>query len=57
VGKPVIFFGEAEPLLQDPIKAEKLLELELALCEEGSIIGYGGHLHIVAKKLHVKKVL
>lgn len=57
MGKPVIFFGEAEPLLQDPIKAEKLLELELALCEEGSIIGYGGHLHIVAKKLHVKKVL
>jgi ubiquinone/menaquinone biosynthesis C-methylase UbiE len=48
IGKPVVFFREAEPLLQS--QAEKLLQLELALCEEESIIGYGGHLHIVAKK-------
>ena len=50
VGKPVVFSREAEPLLQNPAKTEKLLELELALCEEESIIGYGGHLHIVARK-------
>lgn len=50
VGKPVVFSREVEPLLQNPAKAEKLLELELALCEEESIIGYGGHLHIVARK-------
>ncbi len=50
IGKPVIFTHEAEPLLQDPNKAKELLELELALCEEENIIGYGGQLHIVAKK-------
>ena len=50
VGKPVVFFREAEALLQEPEKTKKLLELELALCEEESIIGYGGHLHIVARK-------
>lgn len=50
VGKPVVFFREAEPLLQESKKTKKLLELELALCEEESIIGYGGHLHIVAGK-------
>lgn len=50
VGKPVVYFREAEPILEDVNKTKKLLELELALCEERSIIGYGGHLHIVAKK-------
>jgi len=42
---------ETEALLQDEEKAGKLLELELTLCEEPSIVGYGGHLRIVAKKL------
>lgn len=49
-GKPVLFSQEAEPLLEDPEKTKKLMELELALCEEETIIGYGGHLHIVARK-------
>ncbi|MEM2087827.1 MAG: methyltransferase domain-containing protein [Thermoproteota archaeon] len=52
MGKPVVFVlrPETEALFQDENKAEKLLELELMLCEETSIVGYGGHLHIVAKK-------
>lgn len=50
VGKTVVFSREAEPLLEDPEKTKKLLEIELALCEEESIIGYGGHLQIVARK-------
>lgn len=50
VGKPIVYFREAEPLLQDPAKTERFLELELALCEEESIVGYGGHLQIVARK-------
>ncbi|MBO3753440.1 MAG: methyltransferase domain-containing protein [Candidatus Brockarchaeota archaeon] len=52
VGKTVAYVSrpETEHLLQDEEKAEKLLELELMLCEEPSIVGYGGHLHIVARK-------
>jgi len=49
-GKPVTSTKRVEPLLQDPDKARKLLELELALCEDEGIVGNGGHLHIVAKK-------
>jgi ubiquinone/menaquinone biosynthesis C-methylase UbiE len=56
VGKTVVFTPrpETEALLQDEDKAKKLLELELMLCEEPSIVGYGGHLHIVAKKPYPK---
>ncbi len=50
VGKPIAYSRMADPLLHDPIKIKKLLELELVLCEEKSIIGYGRHLHIVARK-------
>lgn len=50
VGKTVLYTRVVEPLLQDPEKAGKLLELELTLCEEQSIVGFGGHLHIVARK-------
>ena len=52
VGKTVAYVSrpETEALLQDEEKAGKLLELELMLCEEPSIVGYGGHLHIVARK-------
>jgi len=39
-----------DPLLQDPDRAKKLLELELMLCEEPSIVGFGWHLHTVGRK-------
>jgi len=39
-----------DPLLQDPDRAKKLLELELMLCEEPSIVGFGWHLHAVGRK-------
>jgi ubiquinone/menaquinone biosynthesis C-methylase UbiE len=51
VGKTVMYSKEMEPLLQDVEKAKELLEIELNLCEEESIVGYGGHLQIVARKL------
>ncbi len=58
VGKPIVSSRDVEPMLQNPEKTKKLLEIELKLCEEESIVGFGGHLHIVAKKsvsdLHVK---
>jgi hypothetical protein len=41
---------ETDALLQDKEKTKMLLGLELMLCEEPSIVGYGGHLHVVAKK-------
>lgn len=50
IGKTVLYTRMAMPLLEDPEKAEKLLKLELMLCEEESIVGYGGHLHVVARK-------
>ena len=50
VGKTVLYSREMEPLLRDPEKVKKLLDIELMLCEEESIVGYGGHLHIVARK-------
>jgi len=51
VGKPVVYSREMEPLLQNPEKTKKLFEIELKLCEEESIVGFGGHLHIVARKI------
>lgn len=52
VGKNIVFVfrPETEAFLLDEEKARKVLELELALCEESSIVGYGGHLHIVGRK-------
>jgi len=50
IGKPVVFSSEIDPLLKDEEKARKALEIEFALCEEESIVGFRGHLHIVARK-------
>lgn len=52
VGKPVMFRNRPETaqLLKDPAKAQKLIDIELEFCERASIVGYGGHLHIVAQK-------
>ncbi len=50
IGKTIVYDVGADPLLKDPRKAKKLLELELALCEEESLIGYGMELHVVARK-------
>jgi ubiquinone/menaquinone biosynthesis C-methylase UbiE len=49
-GKTVLYSREMEPLLQNSEKVERLLDMELMLCEEESIVGYGGHLQIVARK-------
>lgn len=49
-GKTVLYSREMEPMLQDSEKTKKLLEIEFKLCEEESIVGLGGHLHIVARK-------
>jgi len=51
-GKPVMFRSrpETEATLKDPAKVQKVLDIELRLCEEPSIVGYAGHLHIVARK-------
>jgi len=56
VGKTIAFVSkpETEPFLKDEVKARKLLDLELMLCEEPSIVGYGGHLHVVGKKRSVE---
>lgn len=52
VGKPIMFTTrpETEAMLKDPEKAQKVLEVEFQFCEEPSIVGIGGHLHIVAMK-------
>jgi ubiquinone/menaquinone biosynthesis C-methylase UbiE len=52
VGKPVIFRNRPEtaPLLKDPAKAQRLIDIEFEFCERASIVGHGGHLHIVAQK-------
>jgi len=52
-GKTVVYSQEMEPLLQEPEKAKKFLKVELKLCEEESIVGYGAHLHITARKVSV----
>lgn len=52
LGKTVVPLSreERESFLQDEEKAKGLLDLELMLCEEPSIAGYGGHLHAVGRK-------
>lgn len=52
IGKTVVYVSrpETELLLQDEAKVKKILDLELMLCEEPSLVGYGGHLHIVGRK-------
>jgi len=51
-GKPIMFMNrpETEAVFKDPAKIQKVLDIELKFCEEPSIVGYGGHLHLVAKK-------
>jgi len=51
-GKPVMFRSrpETEAILKDPAKVQKVLDIEFRFCEETSIVGYGGHLHIIARK-------
>jgi len=51
-GKPVMFRSrpETEAMFKDPAKVQKVLDIEFKFCEETSIVGYGGHLHIVAQK-------
>jgi hypothetical protein len=46
---------KVQELLKDTEKTEQILNLELALCEDPNIIGCGGHLHIVAKKVKFRK--
>lgn len=52
VGKPVMFTSrpETEAVFKEPAKVRKVLEIEMKFSEETSIVGYGGHLHIVARK-------
>ena len=52
VGKPIMFRSrpETEAVFKDPAKVQQMLEIEFKFCEEASIVGYGGHLHIVAQK-------
>jgi len=51
VGKPIMFARpETSSLFQDKEKTKKLLEIELKFCENTDIVGYGGHLHVVARK-------
>ena len=52
VGKPVVSSRSEELMkaIEDPEKARRLLEIELRLCSEPSLIGLGGHLHVVAVK-------
>lgn len=51
-GKPVLFLGTPETsyIFEDQKKVRKLIEIELELCQEQSLLGLGGHLHIVARK-------
>lgn len=50
IGKPVLYSKEMESMLKDSVKAKKLLDIELMLCEQESMAGCGGHLHILARK-------
>jgi len=52
VGKPVMFLSrpETEAVFRDPAKIQKVLDIEFEFNEVQSIVGYGGHLHITAKK-------
>lgn len=51
-GKPVLFLGKPETtyLFKDPEKVRKLIEIELELCQEPTLLGLAGHLHLVARK-------
>lgn len=51
-GKPVMLMNtpETEDLLKDPAMTQKALDVEMKFCEDASIVGYGGHLHVVAQK-------
>ena len=51
-GKPILFLGKPETshIFEDQKKVRKLTEIELELCEEPTLLGLGGHLHIVARK-------
>ncbi len=51
-GKPVLFLGKPETsyIFEDSKKVRKLIDIELELCQERSLLGLGGHLHIVARK-------
>lgn len=53
VGKPVMFRNRPEiaPLFKDPAKVQRMIDIEFEFCEEASIVGYSGHLHIVAEKI------
>lgn len=55
-GKPILFLGtpQASYAFHDPKKLRKLIDIEISLSQEQSLIGMGGHLHIVAKKLKEK---
>jgi len=55
-GKPIMFQGRPETnfIFQDKEKTEKLLKIELKFCENEDIVGYGGHLHVVAQKTNKK---
>ena len=54
IGKPVLcqYLGEEERqgIFSDPKRLEKLLGLELALCERPSLAGAGSHLQLVARR-------
>jgi len=52
VGKPIMFLNRPETsfIFQDKEKTRKLLKIELEFCENPDIVGYGAHLHIVARK-------
>lgn len=52
VGKPVMFMSrpETEAVFKDPTRIQRVLDIESEFCDEPSIVGYGGHLHIIAKK-------
>jgi len=51
-GKPVLYQGKPETsyIFEDSNKVRKLIDIELDLCQEPTLLGLGGHLHIVAKK-------
>jgi len=53
IGKPV-YLGmpneKVNQVLSDPQTAQKLLRLQMALCDVPSICGFGGHLQSVARK-------
>jgi ubiquinone/menaquinone biosynthesis C-methylase UbiE len=51
-GKPIMLQRrpETDSTFQDKEKTRKLLEIELKFCDNPEIVGYGGHLHVVAQK-------